>query len=48
MWAKIKEFFARINCQSSMDWQVERYLNSAQNVSDLEYRMRQISQGKFQ
>jgi hypothetical protein len=48
MWAKIKQFFARIDRQSSNDWQVERYLNSAQNASDLEYRMRQISQGKFQ
>lgn len=48
MWAKIKEFFAHIDRQSSMDWQVEQYLNSAQNASDLEDRMRRISQGKFQ
>jgi hypothetical protein len=48
MWAKIKSFFAHISRQSSMDWQVQQYLNSAQNVYDLEYRIRRVSQGKFQ
>lgn len=47
MWAKIKQFFAQLPRQSIEDWQVEQYLNSAQNVCDLEDRMRKVSQGKF-
>jgi hypothetical protein len=44
MWAKINNFLAHIFRQPTMDWQEERYLNSAQNVSDLEHRQRQLSQ----
>jgi len=46
MWAKIKDFLARIFRQPSMDWWDERYLNASQNVADLEYRQRQLLQGQ--
>jgi hypothetical protein len=45
MWARIKQFFASMTHQSSMDWWEEQYLNAAQNVADLEYRQRRLSQG---
>jgi hypothetical protein len=45
MWARIKQFFAFMTRQSSMDWWEEQYLNAAQNAADLEHRQRQLSQG---
>ena len=45
MWAKIKQLFARIFHQPSMNWWEEQYLNASQNVADLEYRQRQLLQG---
>lgn len=45
MWARIKQFFACMFRQPSMDWWDEQYLNAAQNVADLEHRQRQLSQG---
>ena len=45
MWTRINNFLADIFGQPTMDWQEERYLNSAQNVADLEHRQRQLLQG---
>jgi hypothetical protein len=45
MWARIKQFFASMSHQPSMDWWDEQYLNAAQNAADLEHRQRQLLQG---
>jgi hypothetical protein len=45
MWARIKQFFASMFHQPSMDWWDEQYLNAAQNAADLEHRQRQLLQG---